>query len=35
MYTIEVLRRIPGLQLTLLHSECCGLAGTYGFKKRV
>ena len=33
MYTIEVLRRIPGLQLTLLHSECCGLAGTYGFKK--
>lgn len=33
IYTIEVLKKIPGLKLTLLHSECCGLAGTYGFKK--
>ncbi|MFZ5564299.1 MAG: anaerobic glycerol-3-phosphate dehydrogenase subunit GlpC [Thermodesulfobacteriota bacterium] len=33
MYTIGMLRRIPGLRLVLLHSECCGLAGTYGFKK--
>ncbi len=32
MYTVEVLRRIPGLRLKILHSECCGLAGTYGFK---
>ncbi|HPI23173.1 MAG TPA: anaerobic glycerol-3-phosphate dehydrogenase subunit GlpC [Spirochaetota bacterium] len=31
-YTIEVLRRIPGLDLVILHSECCGIAGTYGFK---
>ena len=24
---------IPGLQLTILDSQCCGIAGTYGFKK--
>ena len=24
---------IPGLQLTMLDSQCCGIAGTYGFKK--
>lgn len=30
--TIELLRRVPGLNLKLLHSQCCGLAGTYGFK---
>ncbi len=33
IHTIEMLRIIPGLQLHLLHSECCGIAGTYGFKK--
>lgn len=33
MNTIEVLKKIPGLDLTILHSECCGIAGTYGFKK--
>jgi glycerol-3-phosphate dehydrogenase subunit C len=33
MNTIEVLKKIPGLELTILHSECCGIAGTYGFKK--
>ncbi len=33
MYTIDVLKRIPGLDLVILHSECCGLSGTYGFKK--
>ena len=32
MYTIDVLRRIPNLQVVILHSECCGMAGTYGFK---
>jgi glycerol-3-phosphate dehydrogenase subunit C len=32
MYTIEMMKRIPGLDLILLHSECCGIAGTYGFK---
>ncbi len=33
MYTIDLLRKIPGLDLVILHSECCGIAGTYGFKK--
>ena len=33
MYTIDLLKRIPGLDLVILHSECCGIAGTYGFKK--
>ncbi|TAL39082.1 MAG: anaerobic glycerol-3-phosphate dehydrogenase subunit C [Spirochaetes bacterium] len=33
IYTIDVLRRVPGLDLQILHSECCGIAGTYGFKK--
>ncbi|HOW82892.1 MAG TPA: anaerobic glycerol-3-phosphate dehydrogenase subunit GlpC [Spirochaetota bacterium] len=33
MYTIDILKRIPGLDLVILNSECCGIAGTYGFKK--
>ncbi|MCG3736655.1 anaerobic glycerol-3-phosphate dehydrogenase subunit C [Vibrio cincinnatiensis] len=33
MFTIELLRMIPGLELVVLDSECCGLAGTYGFKE--
>lgn len=33
IYTIDILRQIPGLDLVILHSECCGIAGTYGFKK--
>lgn len=33
IYTLGVLRRIPGLQLTKLPQQCCGIAGTYGFKK--
>jgi glycerol-3-phosphate dehydrogenase subunit C len=33
IYTIGVLKMIPGLRLTVLHSECCGISGTYGFKK--
>lgn len=32
-YTLALLRRIPGLELTVLDSQCCGIAGTYGFKK--
>ena len=32
-FTIELLRMIPGLELTVLDSHCCGIAGTYGFKK--
>ena len=33
VYSIDLLRRIPGLELTVLESQCCGIAGTYGFKK--
>lgn len=33
MYSIGLLRMIPGLELTVLESRCCGIAGTYGFKK--
>ncbi len=32
-YSIDLLKRIPGLELTLLEPRCCGIAGTYGFKK--
>lgn len=32
-YSIGLLRMIPGLKLTVLDSNCCGIAGTYGFKK--
>ena len=32
LYTLELLRRIPGLELQVLESQCCGIAGTYGFK---
>jgi len=32
VHTVELLRRIPRLRLKILPSECCGLAGTYGFK---
>ncbi|MGM3173418.1 anaerobic glycerol-3-phosphate dehydrogenase subunit GlpC [Dickeya lacustris] len=32
-YTLELLRMIPGLELQVLDSRCCGIAGTYGFKK--
>lgn len=28
-----LLRRIPGLKLAVLPQECCGIAGTFGFKK--
>lgn len=33
IYSIEALRIIPGVKLTVLPSQCCGIAGTYGFKK--
>ncbi|PSW05679.1 anaerobic glycerol-3-phosphate dehydrogenase subunit GlpC [Photobacterium lipolyticum] len=32
LYTIELLKMIPGLDVQVLDSQCCGLAGTYGFK---
>jgi len=33
IFTIELLRMIPGMELIELESNCCGIAGTYGFKK--
>lgn len=32
-YSIELLRQIPHLDLVVLDSQCCGIGGTYGFKK--
>ncbi|AKD39019.1 sn-glycerol-3-phosphate dehydrogenase subunit C [Pasteurella multocida subsp. multocida OH4807] len=31
-YTLEVLKQIPGVEVVVLPSQCCGIAGTYGFK---
>lgn len=33
IFTTELLRRIPGIDLVELDANCCGIAGTYGFKK--
>ena len=33
IFSTELIRMIPGVELTLLDSNCCGIAGTYGFKK--
>ncbi|CAM3620206.1 anaerobic glycerol-3-phosphate dehydrogenase subunit GlpC [Parendozoicomonas haliclonae] len=33
LHTLNVLWEIPGLELQQLNSNCCGIAGTYGFKK--
>ena len=30
---VEILRFVPGLQLDIIEADCCGLGGTYGFKK--
>ena len=32
-YSIQLLKMIPGLELTVLEQRCCGIAGTFGFKK--
>ncbi|WP_330982531.1 MULTISPECIES: anaerobic glycerol-3-phosphate dehydrogenase subunit GlpC [Enterobacterales] len=32
IYTLELLRQIPELEVMVLDSQCCGIAGTYGFK---
>lgn len=32
-YSIELLKLIPNVELVVLDSQCCGIAGTYGFKK--
>jgi glycerol-3-phosphate dehydrogenase subunit C len=33
IFSTELLKMIPGVELTVLDSNCCGIAGTYGFKK--
>lgn len=33
IYSTFLLQMIPGLELVQLESQCCGIAGTYGFKK--
>ena len=33
IYSTSLLRMIPGLEFIMLDSQCCGIAGTYGFKK--
>lgn len=32
-YTMELLKMIPNIDITILDPRCCGIAGTYGFKK--
>lgn len=32
-YSTRMLRMIPGLDFVMLESQCCGISGTYGFKK--
>lgn len=33
VYSTSLLRMIPGLDFMMLDSQCCGIAGTYGFKR--
>ena len=33
LFSQELLKMIPGVEFILLDSNCCGIAGTYGFKK--
>ena len=33
IYSTELLKLIPGVELVPLDSACCGMAGTFGFKK--
>ena len=33
IFSMELLKMIPGVEFTLLDSNCCGISGTYGFKK--
>lgn len=32
-YSIELLKMIPNMEVVVMDQECCGIAGTYGFKK--
>lgn len=33
VYSTDLLKQIPGVEFVALESVCCGMAGTYGFKK--
>jgi glycerol-3-phosphate dehydrogenase subunit C len=33
IYSTSLMRMIPGVDFLMLDSQCCGIAGTYGFKK--
>lgn len=33
IYSTSLLRLIPGLELEVLPSQCCGMAGVYGYKR--
>lgn len=33
VYSTELLKMIPNIDFVMLDSQCCGIAGTYGFKK--
>lgn len=33
IFSTSLLKMIPGVQFVMLDSNCCGIAGTYGFKK--
>ena len=33
VHTMELLNSIPGLEVIMLDQKCCGMSGTYGFKK--
>jgi glycerol-3-phosphate dehydrogenase subunit C len=33
LYSTSLMRMIPGVNFMMLDSQCCGIAGTYGFKK--
>ena len=33
VYSTSLMRMIPGVDFNMLDSQCCGIAGTYGFKK--
>lgn len=35
LFSTSLLRMIPGVELVVLPSHCCGIAGTYGFKKEL
>ncbi len=33
IFSTELIKMIPGVEFKILDSNCCGIAGTYGFKK--